>query len=180
MIVDVEHFGTEEDPAEASIKLVPAGQLQLWMIVLDEQTGELHPVVGEPLARLEDAPLGRYERWVDVTLHDVEQPLSEPAAARVPVVFGADPETLQPMPPLDLLTVEDEALAVNGMCHHRIDPAVEDDQHEEEPLPVWCGRPSDADSPLRFCTSHHEHRQQDSDVLTGRGYAPIYQATPLT
>jgi hypothetical protein len=173
MIVNVERYGTDDEPAEVMTRLVPAVSLQPYMLFLDEQTGELHPVVADPEPFLRENEHGRDERWVTLHLHEAE-PMEQVAANRVAIVFGAPADGLQDLPPSDMLTVEDEALARNGMCHHRIEPDVEDEQHEEEPDPVWCGAPSDPESPFRFCTPHDEARIDDSNQVAAHGFSPIY------
>lgn len=173
MILDVDRFGTDDDPAEVMTRLVTVARIQQWMLVLDEHTGEVHPVVAAPEAYQQEDTYGRYERWMRLPMHEAD-PMDLVAATRVPVVFGTPVDELAPMPPEDMLTVEDEALATNGMCHARIEPDLGDEHHEEEPDTVWCGRPSDPASPMRFCTGHHSERLADNFEVTARGYEPIY------
>lgn len=174
MILDVDRFGTDEEPAEVMTRLVMAAHLQQWMLLLDEETSEVHPIVTPPEPYEQTDGYGRPERWMQIPLHGVDEPLREVAGTRVAIVFGTPIDQLLDMPPLDLLTVEDEALAANGMCHHRIEPDVEDEQHEEEPDTIWCGRFADPRSFMRFCAAHHEARLDDNEEVTARGYDPIY------
>jgi hypothetical protein len=157
--------GADGTDAEVLTDLVQAQHLQPGMLHHDPESGEVFIVAADPEPYL--AGEGRPERWVNVALAGAEQPLSAPATARVHVVFGAEPDALQPLLDADLYDAAEEALASNGMCPERLEPDADGE-------PRWCGLPSDQDSYYRLCSDHDADRREESDDLVHRGYQPSY------
>lgn len=156
-----------------------AGNVQTWMLlVADEDTGHLHVVLGDPAASQIVTDDGRIERWVSIPVFEAE-PVVALAAERFLIAYGTPPEQLLDLLPEDVLTVEEEALARNGLCHDRIEQPADDhptggqdEDAEEEPL--FCGRPSDPDSFYRACAEHDLARREKSDALVLHGFEPTY------
>jgi hypothetical protein len=117
---------------------------------------------------------------VHIWFAEVEDPLDVPAASRLTIVYGADPDTLQPMLDGDLLSIAQEALARNGLCSELVDDEEPEDlaDGEQEQL-VYCGLPSDPRSHYRLCTGHDDARLDQSDRLSRRQFRETYGRTAL-
>lgn len=178
MQINAELVAVGDAEAEVVVDEIEAGNLQPWMLlVAEEDTGHLHVTIGDPAVGHEVTEGGRIERWVSVPVFESE-PVALAAVERVLIVYGTPPEALLELMPEDVLTVQEEALARNGLCHDRVvvhededEPA--DDEQDEEP-PLFCGRPSDPDSFYRACPEHDLVRREKSDELVRRGYEPTY------
>jgi hypothetical protein len=179
VLIEAVVYGTEETPADVVLDDVQASGLQPWMLTVEPDTGELFVVLEAP-EPFHPEEAGRPRRWVRVLLTGKDENghgvLEAAATDRIDIVYGADPDLLQPMLPEDVYTTEEEALARNGMCHERA--ARPDDEEvaegEEEPEPVFCGRQSSPDSVYRFCADDDQRRREESDDLVHRGYEPTY------
>ena len=170
-----------EQEAEVILDDVDAGHVQETMLLYNDETDELFPVVGEPVPFHRESPTGRQERWMRIQLLGVEEPLEVHATDRVDVVYGAElVDELAPMLDPDLLSEEEEALARNGMCHEQIPPDPDADvvaRDDDEPeAVVYCGRPSFPDSYYRFCEPCDLNRREESEHFMGRQYGPTYGA----
>ncbi len=172
MKLNVEVLGSTEHPPDVLSEEVEAGHLDVFMLVYDPDADEVDIVASEPEAFQKDGAGGRPERWVRLLLADVEDPFEAPATGVQLIVYGAEPEGLQPMLDADLLTFAQEALAHNGLCSELVD----DDQPAAEPggevdeRPVYCGLPSDPGSRYRACAAHDQARREQDERIIRREY----------
>lgn len=184
MRLDVEILGTDKVDPEVSTEEVEAGHVQPWMLLHNEDTGEVYAVAADPQPFQKTGDDGRLERWVEIPLTGwVGEPVTALATDMVDMVFGADLDQLHDLLDEDLLSVEQEALARNGMCPRRIDDEIEPeaqpgrDDHEDLP-PVYCGRPSDPGSYYRYCVECDQIWRNLSDRVVGRRFGPTYGPIP--
>ncbi len=176
--------GTDE-MQEVNLDTVEAGAAQQWMLIYLEDGDRVFAVADAPTAFQSDPADGRPVRWVSIPLIDAD-PLEVPATLRLEVVYGNDPESLQPLLDLDLYPEADqEALARNGMCPEAVtddelEPgtpaAAAGSEPEPDPEPVYCGRPSDPASFYRACTDHDARRREESQRYEARQFEPTYGA----
>lgn len=165
--------GSQDQP-DVTVDAVDGGHVQPWMLVYVEESDEVFVVTAVPVPFQRDGDGGRLERWVQIPLAGVEEPLEVAATESLDIVYGADLDQLHDLLDPDLYSDEEEGLAQNGMCHRiaHVDEEIVDGQTVE--IPVYCGMPSDPNSIFRYCTRDDQVRREDSDRIVGRRFEPTY------